>query len=91
MKCVFGRLCRSDANTNGLILRVYPTAALGPHPLAGHPGKRLDPLRRDSWPLSFYRALGPVSVGAGLIAVAALKLPMRERRVANHVRVAAVQ
>jgi len=43
-------------------------AALGPHPLAGRSGKSLDRLRCDGRPLSFYRALGPLSVGAGLIA-----------------------
>jgi hypothetical protein len=43
-------------------------AALGGHPLAGRSGKSLDRLRCDGRALSFYRALGPPSIGAGLIA-----------------------
>jgi hypothetical protein len=43
-------------------------AALGPHPLAGRSGKQLYRLRCDGRTLSIYRALGPLSVGMGLIA-----------------------
>ena len=42
--------------------------ALGPHALAGAPGKRLESLRCDRRSAAFNRILGPLCVKAGLIA-----------------------
>ena len=43
-------------------------AALGPHPLAGRPGKRLENLLCECRAGAFNRALGPLRVQAGLVA-----------------------
>ncbi len=43
-------------------------AAIGPHSLAGCPGKRLESLRCDNWSGPFDRILAPLCVKAGLIA-----------------------
>ena len=43
-------------------------AALGPHPLAGVPGKRLEGLRCDGRAAAFDRVLGSLCVRAGLVA-----------------------
>jgi hypothetical protein len=43
-------------------------AALGPHALAGGPGKRLESLRCDGGAGPVNRVLGPLCVKAGLIA-----------------------
>jgi hypothetical protein len=44
-------------------------SALGPHPLAGGPGKRLKGLWRDGRAGAINRVLGPVCVKAGLVAM----------------------
>jgi hypothetical protein len=44
------------------------TSVLGPHALAGGPGKRLESLWRDCRPGPFNRILSPLRVKAGLIA-----------------------
>lgn len=64
------KFLRVDFNASGERAEVIAAAAaaLGPHPLAGRPGKGLDRLGGDGWPQSFYRALGPLSIGSGLIA-----------------------
>ena len=43
-------------------------AAIGPHSLAGCPGKRLEGLWRDGRAGAINRVLGPLSVKAGLVA-----------------------
>ena len=43
-------------------------AVLGPHALAGRPGKRLESLRCDARPGPINRLLGPLSVKPGLIS-----------------------
>ncbi|HEY3643525.1 MAG TPA: hypothetical protein VGL31_20685 [Xanthobacteraceae bacterium] len=43
-------------------------AALGSHALAGLPGKRFEGLGWDDRPDSFYRTLGSLCVGVGLIS-----------------------
>src|SRR6267143_405820 len=65
-----GSFVQASKYFDDLIERVNAgiTACLGPHPLAGRSCKSFDRLPGDGRALSFDRALGPLSVGMGLIA-----------------------
>jgi hypothetical protein len=63
-------LLRIDFDALGECAKVVATiaAAFCPHPLAGLPGERFESLRCDARPEPVDRVLGPLCVGADLIA-----------------------